>query len=148
MPEYVSKEGVWVPAKEHVHLENKTDHDIEIDGKILSPGEDMIYDGPDRQALLVLKEAGEDYLGQHFTMDMDMFHLARGQGFKDVKEYAESIGHNSKEAQKIADKTVEKYRAHGSAKPTQGVQPRGGGINTANPGQGDRLGGFGDPPKD
>ena len=54
MPNYISIDGEFFPAKERVALKNLSGKEKEVDGKIIKPGEDYIYEGADRAALFEL----------------------------------------------------------------------------------------------
>jgi hypothetical protein len=106
MPNFVSKEGVWVPAMEKVAITNKD-------------GEPEIYEGPDREALKMLKEMGnpvgdngEYVMGQHFTENADMYELARSKHYNSVEEYVEKMGYSKEKAKKIYEDNLKKIVTH------------------------------------
>ena len=53
-PTFVSKDGIWHPAKEKIGLVNRSGKTKTIDGKRIKPGDPYIYEGADRAALFVL----------------------------------------------------------------------------------------------
>ena len=144
MPTYVSKGGVFYPAKEHAVLPH------------LSGTENEVYDGPDRAAELELAQAhgvdanGKPKLGTFgidFRHDPDLINRARSLGYKDVEEYAKAMGYNDtpeQEAAKIAEKekVVNKYE---QPKRVEANAKLGGGVDTSGQGN-DKLGGFGNDP--
>ena len=77
MPSYVSKDGVWYPAKEHVVLPHLTG----------TPNE--VYDGPDRAAEFELAQTfgidedgkpKETTFGMDFRTDPELINRARQLG--------------------------------------------------------------------
>ena len=144
MPRFVSKEGIWIPKKEKVALEKKNPETGEV--------EPYIYEGPDRAALKMLKDmnAEEDgYIGTHFTLNPDMYELARQRGYDNVEEMMEKLGYNAKRAKEIAQKKLEEYTKHEAPERKPAAKFRGGGVNTASDSNiEDRYGGFGEPPKE
>jgi len=138
MPKFISDEGVWVPAKEKVALVR-----VNEDGN----EEPFIYEGPDRAAMEMLKDmdlAEVGYMGQHFTENVDLFELARAKGYDNVEEYVKRLGYKSEKAKELVEKYKKTYHTHEAPKKVQGTTFSGGGVNTAT-GQGNKLGGFGEP---
>ena len=66
MPRFISKEGVWHPAKERVALKNLSGKTKKVDGEDVQPGDDYIYEGADRAALFELYKLKVETLGEDF----------------------------------------------------------------------------------
>ena len=144
MPTYVSKNGVFHPAKEHAVLPH------------LSGTPNEVYDGPDRAAMHELALAhGVDTNGKpkeltfgiDFRNDPDMINRARSLGFKNVDEYARAMGYNKtkEEEAKInaeKDNIVNKYEP---PKRSEEHKMLGGGTDTSGQGN-DTYGGLGSDP--
>ena len=138
MPNYVSKGGVWVAAKEHAVLPHLSGTDKEV------------YDGPDRAAEAEFAEAyGVDENGQpnkrefgiHYSHDPDIINRARSLGFKDVKEFTKAMGYNEtkKEAEKREEEKVKVVVMHKEPKKVEAVKILGGGKDLSGQGN-DTLG--------
>ena len=140
-PSYISKGGVFVPAKEHAVLPH------------LSGTPNEVYDGPDRAAEEELALAhGVDekgkpkqgFFGIHYKNDPDTINRARSLGYKSVEEYASAMGYNDTPEQEAAaikakEQIVNKYEAPKRVEP---IKKLGGGTDTT--GQGNDIpGGFG-----
>lgn len=136
MPRFVSDGGVWTPAMERAVIE-KTN-------PVTGEKEPEIYVGQDREALKLLEEAGEETLGQHFSMNPDMFALARQMGYKDVNEYVKAIGFNETQAKELAAKKKAEINTHAlpDKKPELKIID-GGGQDRSGNGNG-IVGGFGE----
>jgi len=151
MPNYVSIDGVWHPAKEKVSLKNITDEPkkiIKLDGseEIVQSGEPYIYEGPDRAALFELYKSGVENFGVDFHHDPELLHRVKNLGFKDVNEYAKSVGYDKKKAQEEFEKKASVVNKYDLPKRVKAIETMGGGLDTAGQGQ-DKLGGF-DLPKE
>jgi len=145
MPTYISKGGIFVPAKEHAVLPH------------LSGTENEVYDGPDRAAEFELAQAhGVDAAGKpkvgsfgiNYLNDPDLINRARSLGYKDVKEYAKALGYNATKEQEIAEiKEKEKIvNIHNTPIKRKAANEKlGGGTDTSGQGN-DKLGGFGNDP--
>jgi hypothetical protein len=140
MPQYVSKEGVLHPAKEHVVLPHLTGTEKEV------------YDGPDRAAEFELAQAfGTDEngkpkeftFGMHFRQNPDFINFVRQQGFKDIDEYLKFIGYDEKKQQEFAEKNIARINVYKESERKKEKMIIGGGIDTSGKG-GDLIGGFGD----
>ena len=140
MPRYISKDGVWYAAKEKVSL---IDHKG-TDGR--QPGEPYIYEGPDRAALLEFFRAGVEHFGVDFHHDPELLHRVRQLGFKNVAEYAKSVGYDKEKVEKDFDEKAAKVSKHEIPKKVKAIEIMGGGTDTSGGGQ-DRLGGFGAQPR-
>lgn len=136
MPSFISKGGVWEPAKERVVNPN-------------APRGKEVYEGPDRAAVEMLKEENVEHLGMSFRLDPELQVRARQMGFKDVDEYLTTYGYDPKKAE--ADYLKKKDILVEHKDPRRVPQPiiHGGGENTA-PGadpKSHRRGGFGEKPE-
>jgi hypothetical protein len=140
MPSYVSKDGIWYPAKEHAVLPHLSGTDKEV------------YDGPDRAAEFELAQAfgvdtdgkpKEVTFGVNFRDDPDLIDRARQLGYKDVMEYAVSRGYDPVKSEKLFKEKAAEIIKHKplDRKPEKALI--GGGVDTSGKG-GDLIGGFGD----
>ena len=120
MPSWISKLGIWGPAKERVY----------------DPKKDEIYEGPDRAALEVLKEENLEFLGMNVEDDPQLLEVAQKYNMT-VKQYLKRFAPTKKQIDdtEAAQKVV---NDHKNAPKKRGVKPRGGGVTIS--------GGFGDPP--
>lgn len=155
MPSFISDEGVWVPSKERISLKNET-AEVAINpsvegskyhGEEVQPGDDFIYEGPDRAALKMLGEldlAKQGYMGTHFTENPDLFDLARSKGYDNIEDYVKKLGYKSEKAKELVEKYKKTYSTHSGPAKVKGTDFVGGGKNTAGTGN-DKKGGFGDP---
>ena len=155
MPRFISDEGVWVVAKERVSLKNETEkvqtnpsvEGSKYYGEQVQPGEDFIYEGPDRAALQMLKELDlheQGYMGSHFTESPELFELARTKGYDNVEDYVKKLGYKSDKAKELVAKYKTTYATHSGPAKVKGKEFMGGGKNTAGTGN-DLKGDFGDP---
>jgi hypothetical protein len=154
MPTFISERGVFHPAKEKVSLKYKGDKKIlkkdlpsgvTIAGDVLNPGDDFLYDGPDRAAMQVLFKEGGDAgtLGFDFKNDPDFIQMTRTRGFNTVDEYLKSIGYNEEAEKKKFEEKVSKVKAHDIEKKVNEIEVLAGGRDFAG-GNNDIIGGFGD----
>ena len=159
MPHYVSKDGVWYPAKEHAVLPH------------LAGTPNEVYDGPDRAAeheLALAHGVIEEGInkgkpkvttfGQDFRENEDMIELARSRGFQDtydkdgnvtmsaVEKYAKQKGWTKEKSEKEFKSKAAEIVMHKEPERKEGIQPLGGGKDLSGQGN-DRLGGFGEAPK-
>ena len=141
MPRYVSKDGIWHAANEKVAL---TDHKG-TQGR--HPGDPYIYEGPDRAALFALYQAGVETFGIDFHHDAELLHRVKNLGFKDIDEYALSVGYDKERVEKEFKKRAAVVTKHEIPKKVKAIENLGGGIDTTGSGA-DRYGGFGPQPKD
>ena len=145
MSRFVSDAGVWHAGKERVGLVNRSKESIEVDGKIIQPGDPYIYEGPDRAALFALWEAKENTFGEDFRRNPDFLQMIRTRGFKTVNEYLKFVGYDEKVAKERFDKEAAKVSKHELPEAVKRVEKMGGGIDTAGGGL-DKTGGFDLPP--
>lgn len=120
MPSWISKMGIWGPAKERAY----------------DPKKDEIYEGPDRAALEVLKEENVDHLGMEVENDPQLLEVAQRYGMT-VPQYLERFKPSQKQVEETT-KAQEVVQDHKDAPKKRGVKPRGGGVTIS--------GGFGDMP--
>jgi len=139
MPSWVSKEGVWYPAKEHAVLPHLSGTDKEI------------YDGPDRAAELELAEAhGIDKDGKpkvttfgiNFRKNPDFINFVRQMNYPSIDAYLHDIGYDMEKVEKDFKEKAAEIVKH--QEPERGPEPTrvGGGIDTSGKGS-DLIGGFG-----
>lgn len=141
MPRYISKDGVWFPAKEKVGLENKSNKEIEVNGEKVAPGDPFIYEGPDRGAVIELHKAGEETLGTNFENDPDLVDRVRQRGYKDMKEYKKKMGYDAEKAEKEFNEKASIVNKHELPKRAKAIEIMGGGRG----GGKYEKGGFGKP---
>lgn len=132
MSRFISKDGVWHPAKEKVALTNH------------KTGEPYIYDGADRAALFELFQQKVETLGQDFRFDSDLLNRIRQLGYKDVEEYLKFIGYNKEKVEADFKKNATMVSRHELPEKVAAIEKMGGGTDTS--GQGNDIpGGFGKP---
>lgn len=117
---FVSVMGKWFPRKESAMMTNTFGKVLESDfitakdgSHRVEPGENFLYNGPNREAVKMLKADGVDFLGRDFKTDPEFLQAVRTMGFNNYKEYLEHFGFNEKEEIKkqmelvheLADKT-------------------------------------------
>lgn len=144
MPRFVSKDGVWFPAKEKVSLTNITDKVKVVDGKEIEPGDPYIYEGPDRAAEFELFQAGVKNFGIHFKDDPDLINRARQLGYKDVAEYAKAVGYDAEKVRQEFEKNAAVVTKHELPERKEGIKTFGGGRDFSGQGN-DVPGAFGKP---
>lgn len=151
MPEFVSILGRQFPKHERLGLTNKSDkviiNEYSNDGKPIQPGEDFIYDGPDREAMRIIKqEGGKDatFLGEDFRDDPEFLQSCRNRGFNDVDEYLKNIGFDEKNSVEEGNKLIEKQVSHTPEEPQEETLIMGGGQDRSGNIDNDSIGGFGD----
>jgi hypothetical protein len=130
MGNWVSKNGLQVPAKEKVALTDKN-------------GEPYIYEGPDRSATEYLKDQGVTHLGRNFWEDPELIGRVRQIHNCTMKEYMEMMGYDEKTSLAEVEKKLEEVVTHQAPKRGRPRKDRSGGTNTAANG-GHYEGGFGD----
>ena len=129
MPTFVSVSGEWSPGKERVALKNLSGKVKTINGQTVEPGDDYIYEGPDRAALYLLYEQGSEKLGQHFRTNMDMVNLVRQLGFKTMDEYLDFVGvKETDEEKKSKEALVSKVTRHELPKRIKEIEVMSGGT--------------------
>ena len=95
-PTYVSHKGKWYAAKERVALKNKSDKPFKYKDEMIQPGQEFIYEGPDREALKELAKREKEYFGKDFRTDPDFIKSTRTMGFPDVETYLKQMGYDEK----------------------------------------------------
>lgn len=146
MPKFISKEGVWYPQKERVALKNLSKKIRIVDGKEVKPGEDYIYEGPDRAALFELFKLKVDTLGQDFRKDTEFLQAVRNMGFKDTEDYLKFIGYDHERVEKEFKEKAVVVTKHELPEKVAAIETLGGGVDTAGEAK-PRYGGFGDQPE-
>ena len=146
MPRFISKNGIWHPAKERIALKNLSGKVKIVDGKEVEPGDDYIYEGPDRASLFVLFKEKVETLGQDFRKNPEFLQAMRNQGFNNVEEYLELVGYDEKKIEEDFKKNAAVVNRGSIAKRVASVKTMGGGVDTAGTGK-DKLGGFGPQPE-
>jgi len=146
MPRFISKEGVWYPAKERIALKNLSGKVKKVDGEEVRPGEEYIYKGPDRAALFELFKAKVETFGQDFRKDPDFLQAVRNQNFKDVDSYLEFIGYDKEKIEKEFQEKASQVHKDELPKRVKAIETLGGGVDTTGSGK-DRYGGFGPQPE-
>lgn len=127
MPNFISDNGKWYPAKEKVGLENKSDASFEYDGKTIEPGEPFVYEGPDREALKELELQGLEFLGKDFRNDPEFLQGIRNMGFQDVEDYLSVVGYNEDKAKKDFKEKASKVKSHEIKERVQAIKVLAGG---------------------
>ncbi len=107
MSKFVSVLGKWIPAMETANMVNTFGKTIESefiigqDGThVVKEGEKFIYKGPNREAVKMLKEMGEEHLGRDFREDPEFLQAVRNLGFNDKEQYLKSIGFDEEKSKK------------------------------------------------
>ena len=151
MPTFISQRGKWSPAKEELTLTNVGDDPIKskyVFGTkkegVAMPGEGFVYRGPDREAVKMLKEAGEETLGQDFKNDPEFRQIVRNQGFQTVEEYLEYLGYDEEADEKDFQKKAVQIKAHEMPKIVKEMKVMGGGQDRSGNKENDLIGGFGE----
>ena len=142
MPNYESVAGVWKP---------KTEYHVNPNAQ---PGENPVYQGPDRAALEQMKENGliaEDgtitYMGSDIFSDPEMMVKARQLNCKDVNEYLTMVVPKWDKTAYLAKKEAALKVPFQHDVPTKRTPERkemGGGFDQSGNGK-SKFGGFGDP---
>lgn len=143
MPTWISKDGVWHPAKEKVGLTNLSGKTKTVDGKKVKPGEPYVYEGPDRAALFELYKEKVDTLGTEFISDPEFINRVRQLGFT-MEEYLKFVGYDKEKVEEEFKKKAAIVNKHEIPEKIEAIQTLGGGMDTTgmNPA---RYGGFGEP---
>lgn len=165
MPSWVTDEkGLWHPKLERVSLKNLSGKIIKVKQKDMEgkeftqeiqPGQDYIYEGPDRAALFELwnidKTGKTTTLGEDFrrnTEFLESYAKARNAfGFNTVDEYLNYLGYDEKKVKDKFEETAAKINTHELPRRVEEIKKLGGGSDTAT-GQNLRYGGFGAAPKE
>lgn len=157
MSSYVSKEGVFHPAKESVSLTNYGPdfNDPLIPGRIVKTGMQYIYEGPCRAALFDIWEANgkpegvdkdkakEMTIGNNFRKSPEFLQMLRDLNFKSAEDYLNWVGYDAKENEKNFRDKASVITTHDAPRKVQEIKKLGGGNNTA--GKDVQYGGFGEP---
>jgi hypothetical protein len=151
MASFVSKDGVWYPGRERVSLKNISDKVLtnpssetsKFHGEEVQPGDDFIYEGPDRAAMFHLFKEKVETLGQDFRQNPDMIYMARQFGYKDVSAYAKAVGYDSEKMQAEFDSKASVVTKHDLPIKAKEALIMGGGLDSSGSGA-DVIGGFGD----
>lgn len=149
MPRFVSKEGEWHAAKERVGLTNLSDEPFEYNGETINPGEPFVYNGPDREAVKMLWEAGQETLGTNFRADPEFLKSLQAYGLSSdeegVKKYLKRIGYNEEEVNKVFDETASVINKHELPARHNAIVVMGGGKSTVSgDSENNLVGGFGE----
>ena len=148
MPSFISICGKQYPAKEIAHgIYNRTGKTLEHEWIIgpdgshkVEPGDQFTYNGPDREALKVLAEANEEFLGKDFRTDPDFLQSVRNMNYNSVDEYLKSIGFDyDKEVKQQEEMAASIVTKHSLPKKVKEIKVMSGGRST----EGDFIGGFG-----
>lgn len=154
MPTFVSKDGVFHPAKERVALRNNSNETIKNPsaeyskycGEEVKPGEQYIYEGPDRAALFELYLQKQETMGFPFWDDPELVSRVRQLGYKDVKQYAKAMGWNKEKVEEEFVKKASVVTKHELPEKVKAIERLGGGMDTSGQGK-NRYGGFGEVPQ-
>ena len=131
MPNYVSIDGKWHAAKEHVVLPHLQGTDKEV------------YDGPDRAALFEMFKAGVASFGKEFRHDAEFLLRVKNLGFDNVEDYLKYVGYDEEKVKKTTEEKVSKVTKHSLPKRVKAIKKLGGGTDFAGQGD-DKYGGFGE----
>ena len=142
MPNYVSKAGVWYPAKEKVALKNFSEKAIKnpsTDEKYkdeeVKPGEDYIYSGPDRAALFEMWKAKVENFGEDFRRNPEFLQAVRNMGYSSYKKYLKDIGFDEKKMEEDFKQKAEEINKHELPKKVKAIDMLAGGRDTSGGGQ-------------
>ena len=142
MPKYVSKGGIWHPAKEKVALKNYSDKTIKnpsTDEKYkdeeIKPGEDYIYSGADRAALFEMWKAKVEHFGEDFRTNPEFLQAVRNMGYTSYKKYLKDIGFDEKKLDEQFAKNYEEVNKHDLPKKVKAIEILAGGRDTSGGGQ-------------
>lgn len=158
MPTFYSDRGIWHAAKERVGgliyqgtksiPKSKLPSTIKIAGDTLNPGDPLIYDGADREALKLLNKEGynlkgEQVMGKDFRNDPDFLQAVRNMQFNNLDEYLKSIGYDDEEQDKQVSERAIKTKSHEVPKRVREITELAGGKNFAGGADENLIGGFG-----
>jgi hypothetical protein len=132
MPRFISKDGVWHPAKEHAVLPH------------LAGTENEVYDGPDRAALFELYKQKVNTLGVDFRQDPELINRTRQLGYESVDDYAKAMGYDKEAVEKNFEEKAAQVTKHELPDRVESIKTLGGGRDFAGQGE-DAYGGFGKP---
>lgn len=149
MPKFVSVMGKHYPAKEQVSMKNTFGKTIESDlvvgpdgSHTVKEGETFIYTGPNREAVKILKEMGEDTMGRDFRNDPEFLQSIRNMQYKDTKDYLKAIGFSEKETYDKQMSLIDIISTGDKQKQKEIVELAGGKDFSGNKAN-DTIGGFG-----
>ena len=152
MPTFHSHGGVWTPAKEKVALKNNSNKVIKnpstsekLKGEDIKPGEDFIYEGPDRAALYELWRVKAETFGTDFRKDPEFLQACRNMGYQGYKAYLKDIGFDEDAMDKKFAENCEKVVLHELPQRVKALDMLAGGMDTAGGGN-DIKGDFKAPP--
>lgn len=125
MPTFISVQGEWKPAHEHVVLPH------------LQGTKNEVYDGPDRAALYMLwEQSGKPtdpkqamtILGVHFKKDPEFLARVRQMGFNNVDEYLKAYGYDEKAELERMSKLADTVQSHQVVSRGKLIESQHGGI--------------------
>lgn len=154
MAQFISYKGMFFPAIEEVSLTYDGDTDIPREkvskyitfaGDVLRKGTPFIYKGPDRAAMSMLKDAGEEYLGKDFTRDVEFLEMVRKFNFNSVTEYLKFIGYDEAAEKKRFETLATRVSRHELPDDSPEALILGGGQDKSGKPENDLVGGFGEP---
>ena len=146
MPSWISKDGVWHPAKEKVGLTNLSGKTKTISGKSIKAGDLFIYEGPDRAALFELYKEKVETLGMDFKKDIDFINRVRQLGYT-IDDYLKAVGYDAEKVEKDFKEKAQEIQKHEMPERIKSIETLGGGGDSSGAGA-DKYGGFGPQPKD
>jgi hypothetical protein len=152
MAKFISKGGKCYPAKEKVSLTYNGDKTVYkkdlpeyfvFDGDKLEPGDPFIYQGPCRDALKMLEEAGEDHLGMDFRdcSEFQDFINQKHQG--NTAQYLKRKGYNKEKEDADFEKRAVIVNKHELPQRVKEIKAMGGGQDRTGNKENDVIGGFG-----
>lgn len=152
MPQYVSRGGVWHPAKEKVALKNNSEQtiknpssDVKYKDEEVKAGEDYIYSGADRAALFELWKAKVESFGEDFRRNPEFLQAVRNMGYQSYKDYLRDIGFDEVKMDEEFLKNAEIVNKHELPKRVKALDTLAGGKDFSGSGN-DIKGDFGLPP--
>lgn len=149
MSSWISKDGVFHPAKEKVGLTNNgKPFKNPKTGEMVNTGDPYIYEGPCRAALFDLweidKTGGTTTLGMDFQKSPEFLQMLRELKFNNVEEYLVYAGYDKKKVEAdFAEKSAE-IKKHELPSRIMEIKRLGGGFDATGKGE-DVVGGFGEP---
>lgn len=147
MPKYISNEGEWHAQKERVALKNLSNKVKVIKGEEIQPGQDYIYEGPDRAALFELYKEKVETFGENFRSNPEFLQAIRNQGFNTVEDYLKAIRYDKDKSDKDFKERAAIVSKGQMKDKVAAVNTLGGGMDTAGDAK-PRYGNFGPPPRD
>jgi len=152
MPNYVSKDGIWHPSKERVALKNNSatviknpsEEGSKYHNENIQPGDDYIYEGPDRASLFELFKQKVETLGNDFRHDPDLIYRVKNLGYKNVDDYAKLMGYDKVKVEADFNRKASIVQKHDLPQKVEAIRQLGGGQDTSGQGA-DKYGDFGLP---